>query len=139
MIRFKAINLIIGLLACLFFLGGCVGLKEATRGFLGVSTKILEEKRKEAEVLQVNCDYFTCYQKVIDKLEDTKSHIYAKNDSLVAFYLSANNTTPVGVFFTEIDRQETQLEISSPSSSAKKLIKKRLLSAFEKEVEVTSF
>ena len=70
MIRFKAINLIIGLLACLFFLGGCVGLKEATRGFLGVSTKILEEKRKEAEVLQVNCDYFTCYQKVIDKLED---------------------------------------------------------------------
>lgn len=138
-LRLGAMNLAIMLLLSLFFLSGCAGLKEGTKGFLGISTKILEEKRKESEVLQVSCDYFTCYQKVIDKLEETESRIYAKSDSLIAFYLSSSNTTPVGVFFTEIDKQETQLEISSPSPNAKELMKKRLLSAFEKEVEVTSF
>jgi hypothetical protein len=139
MLRFKIDSLVISLFLLVFVAAGCAGLKEGKKGFLGVSTKILEEKRSEAEILQISCDYFTCYQKVFDKLEETQSYVYAKQEDLIAVYLSSTNTTPVGIFFKELDRQKTQLEISSPSSNARKLIKKRLLSAFEKEVEVTSF
>ena len=112
---------------------GCVGLKETTKGFLGISTKILEEKRKDAAVLSVEKDYFTCYHKVLDILKERKSHIYTKRSDLIAFYVSEDDTTAVGIFFKEIDKQKTQIEISSPSTSAKEIIAKEIFSSFQEK------
>ena len=92
------------------------------RGFLGISTKVLEEKRNEAKVLVLNYDYFSSYRKVLDKLKENKSYIYKKTQDLVALYLSEEDTTPVGIFFSELDKEKTKLEISSPSSLAKEKI-----------------
>ncbi len=110
---------------------GCASIKEMTRGFLGTSTKILEDNRLEAEVLMVNYDYFSCYHKVLDRLEGIGSCVYAKKDDLIAFYVSSTDTTPVGVFFKEINKQKTQLEVSSPSSRAKNIMASLILAAFE--------
>jgi len=38
---------------------------------------------------------------------------------LIAIYVSSEDTTCVGIFFTEIDANNTQVEVSSPSTSAK--------------------
>ncbi|MCM8783112.1 MAG: hypothetical protein NC909_01765 [Candidatus Omnitrophica bacterium] len=102
-----------------FILLGCAGTKETVKGFLGISTKILQDKRAEAKVLVLNYDYFTTYHKVMDKLKENGSFIYKKTADLIAFYVSEENTTPVGVFFKELEKQKTMLEISSPSSVAK--------------------
>jgi hypothetical protein len=101
---------------------GCANLKEMGRGFLGISTKVLEEKRNEAKVLVLNYGYFSSYRKVLDKLKENKSYIYKKTQDLVALYLSEEDTTPVGIFFSELDKEKTKLEISSPSSLAKEKI-----------------
>jgi len=110
------------LIVLMFLILGCAGLKEGLKGFLGVSTKDLEERRTEAKVLVLNYDYFSSYHKVLDKLKENKSYIYKKTSDLVAFYLSEEDTTPVGIFFSELDKQKTKLEISSPSSLAKEKI-----------------
>jgi len=110
------------LMLLVFLILGCASTKEAFKGLLGVSVKILEEKRAEAKILVLNYDYFTCLHKVLDKLKKNNCYIYKKTQDLIAFYLSEENTTPVGIFFSELDKQKTKLEISSPSSSAKENI-----------------
>lgn len=125
--------------SCLVVVFGCASMQEATKNLLGVSTRTLEEKRTEAVVLKINKDYFTCYQKVLDGLGESGGYIYAKKPDLIAFYLSESDTTPVGVFFKDIDKEKTQLEISSPSSLGREKIAKDILALFEKEVTVTPF
>ncbi|MCM8792024.1 MAG: hypothetical protein NC826_02605 [Candidatus Omnitrophica bacterium] len=105
-----------------FILLGCAGTKEEIKGFLGISTKILEDKRSEAKILILDCDYFTAYHKVMDKLKENGGFVYRKTDDLIAFYVSDKDTTPVGIFFKEVDRQKTMIEISSPSSKTKENI-----------------
>jgi len=105
-----------------FFILGCAGSKEMLKGFLGISTKDLEERRTEAKVLVLNYDYFSSYHKVLDKLKENKSYIYKKTSDFVAFYLSEEDTTPVGIFFSELGKQKTKLEISSSSLLAKEKI-----------------
>jgi hypothetical protein len=117
-VKMKRISLIV----LMFLILGCTGLKEGLKGFLGVSTKDLEERRTEAKVLVLNYDYFSSYHKVLDKLKENKSYIYKKTSDLIAFYLSEEDTTPVGIFFSELDKQKTKLEISSPSLLAKEKI-----------------
>lgn len=124
------------LLICisLIFVTGCAGTKEEVRRILGISTEVLEEGRKEGISRTFNYDYFTCYSKVLDILKAGKSYIYkeAMEEQMIALYVSEEDTTPVGVFFKEIDKQNTQLEISSPSTYAKELIAERLFSKLEK-------
>lgn len=119
------------LLVSLFVLSGCANIKEGVKGFAGTSTKILEEKRSEAAVKLFNYDYNTCYSKVEGVLIDMKAYIYAKDTSkkLIAIYLSEEDTTPVGIFFKEIDKTKTQVEVSSCSSYAKFFISKKIFSA----------
>ena len=137
--NFEIFNVILIFAFCILNFMGCAGLKETSRGFLGVSTKILEEKRAQAEVIMVDYDYFNCYQKVKDWLRENDSYIYAKRDDLIAFYVSDKDTTPVGVFFKEDGPMKTKLEISSPSERARKAMAKEIAAAFRKEVTVTFF
>ena len=86
-------------------LSGCATVKEAGKGFIGVSTQVLEEKRKDALKKSFAVDYNRCYLKVKDILsqKDKESYIYAQGykEKLIAVYLSSADTTPVGIFFTE--------------------------------------
>lgn len=115
----KKISVIVCLLMVIW---GCATIREAGKGFLGISTKILEDKRPQAKVLILNYEYLNAYHKVLDKLRENDSFIYKKTSGLVAFYVSEQDTTPVGIFFTELEKQKTKLEISSPSSMAKENI-----------------
>lgn len=115
-------------LILLSFIMGCATIQEAAKGTAGVSTKVLEEGRKEAIVKRFNYDYNTCYKKIKATLQKKGSYIYAQSikKHMIALYVSEDDTTPVGIFFKEIDANNTQIEVSSPSKFAKELIARKV-------------
>ena len=118
------------LVFCIFSLTGCASLKEDFRKFLGVSTRPVEAARPLAIKETFKCDYITCYNQTLEALKDIHAYIYRKDkkNNLIAVYVSEEDTTPVGIFFKEIDANNTQIEVASPSSPAKEHVAARLFS-----------
>lgn len=126
-------------------LSGCSIIKEMGKGFAGVSTQVLEDKRKDALKKSFALDYNDCYAKVKDILaKDTsakgtldkgsdKPYIYSEDTrkEMIAVYLSETDTTPVGIFFTKESAINTLIEISSPSIYAKEEIAKRIFTGLD--------
>jgi hypothetical protein len=117
---------------------GCVTIKEMGKGFMGVSTQVLDEKRPEALKKSFAMSYNDCYIKVKDILntKDKESVIYAEDfdKKLIAIYLSSTDTTVVGIFFTQDSAISTLIEISSPSTYAKEEIANRIFSGLAPKV-----
>ncbi len=121
---------------------GCATVKEMTKGFLGVSTQVLEQKRKDALKKSFTLSYNDCYTKVKDILtkdalaknvldkEAVVPYIYSEDSrkKMIAVYLSQTDTTPVGIFFTEEVGANTLIEVSSPSTYAKEEMANRIFS-----------
>ncbi len=119
-------------LAMLTATGGCAGLKERLKGVAGVSTREIEEARPRARGREFNCDFFSCYRKSEDVLKRQGAYIYARQKDLLALYVSDTDTTPVGVYFVQLDKLRTRVEVSSPSTYAKELISGGLFAGLEK-------
>jgi hypothetical protein len=117
---------------------GCTTAKEMGRGFMGVSTKVLEEKRKDALKKSFALDFDGCYAKAKEILKgsekEKESPIYAQDaqKKMIAVYLSGSDTTPVGIFFTREAENKTLIEVSSPSIYAKEEISKRIFTVLDK-------
>jgi hypothetical protein len=131
-------------LVCVFFilnLTGCAMVKEGFRGFMGTSTKSLEKNRKSAIAKSVNYDYFTCYTNVLDILKRTGSYVYAQDirKHMIAVYVSEQDTTPVGLFFSATDKNNTLLEVSSPSTYGKEVIAEKVFLGLEKSLHPERF
>lgn len=127
---FAICNLLVSLLS------GCQIVWEGTKGFAGVSTKALEENRKDAITKTFKYDYSTCYAMTLDTLKRMHAYIYAQgiDRHMIAIYVSDWDTTPVGLFFKEIDAANTQVEVSSLSTYAKEFISKNLFSVLDKKL-----
>jgi len=114
---------------------GCAALKEAGKGFAGVSTKVLEEGRPSAVKKSFLLDHDRCYLEVkkILSQKDKESPIYAQDPEgrMIAVYLASSDTTPVGIFFTPEANASTLIEISSPSIYAKEEIAGRIFSGLD--------
>jgi hypothetical protein len=122
--------LVVGLL-------GCATLNEGAKGVAGLSTKALEEGRKDAIKMSFNCSYNECRDKVIKRLERYGSYIYARDEKqkMLAIYISEQDTTPVGIFFKIVDDNNTQIEVSSPSIYGKEFIAAKIAKAFSPKGE----
>lgn len=122
----------------LISLYGCAHITEAGKGFLGISTKILEDNRNSALKKDFNYDYFTAYTQASDILKRMETHAYAGSikKHMIAVYLSDWDTTPVGVFFSEIGANNTRIEVSSPSTYAKEYIADKLFSVLDKKLTI---
>jgi len=110
----------------LIFLSGCAAVTEGVKGVAGVSTKVLEDNRKDAIKKEYTLDYKNCFKKAEDVLSKKGVYIYSQSikKHMIAVYVSISDTTPVGLFFKEIDASNTSIEFSSPSTYAKELIAK---------------
>lgn len=111
-------------------LAGCAALKESFRGVIGTSTKVLKENRKGALSKSFNYDYFTCYTKALDILKRGGCYVYDRNikEHLIAVYVSEEDTTPVGLFFSEMDQNNTMVEVVSLSTYAREVVAAKLFS-----------
>ena len=125
------------ILAVLFFsailFSGCAGLKEFTRGIMGISTKDVELSRPEARVKVFNYDYQAAYDLTLKILQHLGSPVYCndREKNMVAFYVSEADTTVAGVFLKKIDDKNTQVEVASPSTFAKEYMAVRLFAYFD--------
>jgi hypothetical protein len=128
-LRFAVVGF--GLAVSLFT--GCAGMKEVVRSVAGTSTREVEKSRKNSIKKVFKCDYFTCYAKTQDALKRIGAYVYAedKEKDLIAIYVSEKDTTPVGLFFQDIDNTHTQIEISSPSSFARDSIAEKIFANLE--------
>ena len=116
------------LVACLL-VSGCATPGNIWKSFLGVSTQDLEDRRPEAAVKVFEYDYKTCYEKTEELLKRMPSvNIYARDKGMIAIFYINPDTTPVGIFFKEVDATHTQVEISSESTVAKDWIAKNIFS-----------
>ncbi len=115
---------------------GCASVMETAKGIAGVSTKVLEDNRKSAITKTFNYDYFNCYTKTLDILKRIDTYIYVQDikKHMIAIYVSEEDTTPVGLFFREIDKNNTQVEVSSPSTYAKEFISEKVFSVLDKTI-----
>lgn len=143
----RSMRFILTTICCLSatVLFGCQTIKETGKGFLGVSTKVLETKRKDALKKSFALDYGNCYKKVKDLLKvkdiqmvndaqiENESYIYADdlNKKMIALYLSQADTVPVGIFFTVEGENKTLIEVSSPSTYAKEFIAKKIFTGLD--------
>ena len=145
----KSTRFVVTVVCCLLptVLLGCVTVKEMGKGFRGVSTQVLEQKRKDALKKSFALGYNDCYVKVKDllkpqdllSLKDKEPYIYAEDlkKKMIAVYLSPTDTTVVGIFFTEELGGNTLIEISSPSIYAKEEIANRIFIGLDKLIKST--
>lgn len=134
-------------------LSGCATIKEMGKGFAGISTKVLEDTRKDALKKSFPLDYDSAYSKVKKILrkegergKETKeikeaegSYIYAEDPAkkMIAVYVSETDTTPVGIFFTVEGKDKTLIEVSSPSVYAKEYIAKNIFTGIDELLNPT--
>jgi hypothetical protein len=118
-------------------MSGCAGTKEVCKGFLGVSTKVLEDGRKDALKKEIGYDLITCHNRIRSILKEGGAYIYADDLSkdMLALYVSEEDTTPVGVFLTEQSKTVTLVEVTSPSTYGKEKISKLLFDTLTKELK----
>ncbi|MDP3732205.1 MAG: hypothetical protein Q8R31_04155 [Candidatus Omnitrophota bacterium] len=127
---------IVLLFYCSIVLLGCAIPWEGAKGFAGVSTRALEDNRKTAVTKAFNYDYLTCYAKSVDILKRMQVYIYTQSikKHMIAIYVSKQDITPVGLFFKEIDANNTQVEVSSLSTYAKEFISGKVFPVLDKQV-----
>jgi len=122
---------------------GCATIKEMGKGFAGISTKVLEDHRKDSLKRSFPLDYESSYaevKKILGKKEGQEPgkegqgpYIYAEDPAkkMIAVYVSEADTTPVGIFFTVEKKKKTLIEISSPSVYAKEFIAKSIFTGID--------
>ena len=100
---------------------------------MGTSTKDLEAGKVDSIYQVYPCAVEACFQAVIDVARDSKYYVFMK-DEVRGLVVLMNipgfvDTTEVGVFFTELPKQQgVKIELSSRSSPAKKAVAKVLFS-----------
>jgi len=129
-------NFIPVILFLAILLSGCAGVREVCKGVAGVSTKILEDTRKDSLSKVIKYDLITCHNRIKSILKEAGSYIYADDLSkdMLALYVSEEDTTPVGVFLTQRSKGSTLVEVSSPSTYGKEKIAKLLFDNLNREL-----
>jgi len=102
---------------------GCATPGDWAKAVVGVSTTPIEDARPGALAKVFDSGYKACYEKTEAVLKAMPNvTIYAKTGGMIAVYWKRVNTTPVGVFFTQVDASHTKVEVASPSTTGKEWV-----------------
>jgi hypothetical protein len=131
--RTQVVKSVLIAVLCLSGIIGCSTIKEATREVLGISTKEIEASRNAAVRREFKYTYNDCYKKAMETLKFIGAYVYAedKSKNLVALYLNGDDTTVIGVFFVQVDADNTRVEVCSPSTYAKDYIAAKLFAGLD--------
>ena len=111
-------------------LSGCSTVGEVSKTIWGSSTRVLEQERINALTKVYDKDYWTILKTAVTYLEN-KGYIVFKKDEVRGVLIvmgvpGAVNTTEVGVFFVELNDNQTRVELTSLSTNAKRLLSNSL-------------
>jgi hypothetical protein len=122
----------IGITALMLMIGlcGCADVRDIPKSIWGSSTRVLEDARKTALVKTYDKSYWDCY-KAAAKVVQKKNYVLFNKDDVRGYMVimgipGSVDTTEVGVFFVEVNDQQTRIELSSLSTNAKRLLAKSL-------------
>lgn len=113
---------------------GCATLTEGLKRLVGISTQDLEKIRKNATARVFEKDYKACRKAVEKGLPKIKGAVIYENDpkrDMIAIYYVDVNTTPVGIFFKEVDPAHTEIGVASEAPDAQAYIAKKLFFVVE--------
>ncbi len=131
----RTAGLLIGCMLFIIFLNGCALSLENSRVVMGISEKALYGARANAKTQIVELDYQACYKKVIRILKKMKAYIYLhslEKQRIVAMnFKDTNNTTQVGIFFSQVTPNSTKVEISCLSHYVLENVSEKLFSALK--------
>jgi len=127
-------------LIIIFLIFGHTDPVELTKQILGVSIKSLKEEQIGRKSKVFNYDYSSCYEKTLQVLKEMGVYIFRKSKR--GHYIVAMNfdkvfekcidTTEVGVFFEEINREQTRVDIKCGNLDLVKFIAREVFPRLEK-------
>ncbi len=104
--------------------------QEVAKTIWGSSTRALENARDRAETKTYNKSYWDCVRSAIAVVKKRKWVIFKKDEIrgyMVVMGVKGNvNTTEIGIFFDELSDNQTRIEVTSLSTSAKRKVAKFL-------------
>lgn len=105
-------------------LSGCASVERTAQNIWGSSVNHLENARVDALYDTIDCAYQECYEAIKEKLVQDQYIIFQERPEkgliVVMGIPQAIDTTEVGVFLTPLSADQTEVEVSSLSSPAKK-------------------
>lgn len=115
---------------CQFLKNTADNMWDFPKTFWGSSTRALEKARSNALTKTYDKGYWDCFRTAL-KIVKKKQLVVFKKDEVRGLMVimgipGAVNTTEVGVFFVELNDNQTRVEISSLSTIAKRLLAKTL-------------
>ncbi|MFH1201561.1 MAG: hypothetical protein V1674_01565 [Candidatus Omnitrophota bacterium] len=120
---------------------GCASIQEPFKRVWGSSTQVLEEARKEGINREFNYSYPDCFDKTLQILNDERLEVFIKDKAhhkIVVMHVKGSiDTSEVGIFFTEVSKDKTKIEISSLSPNALETVAGYLFTALEESPRAT--
>ncbi|MBF0619955.1 MAG: hypothetical protein HQL19_07300 [Candidatus Omnitrophica bacterium] len=115
------------LLISVVIFSGCASFWDAPRNVVGVSTRALENARKDSVFQVYACEYADCFNAVVDSAEKSKYIVFMK-DQIRGLVVIMNipgvvDTTEVGVFIAPLaNHKGVKVELSSRSTPARRAV-----------------
>ncbi len=134
--KYKGHYLIL-LIFALIILTGCARISETTKLVMGTSVTDLYNAKDKGRSQIFEYDYPSCYKRVFLILKKMKAYIYLhsmeKHRIVAMEFQDFNNTTEVGIFFSEVSSKRTKVEISCLSHSVLEGVSEKIFSALKEE------
>jgi len=103
---------------------------EVTKTIWGSSTRALEQARDRAITRTYSKSYWDCIRSTIAVIKKNHWVIFKKDEvkgyMVIMGLKGAVNTTEIGLFFDELSDHQTEIEISSLSTNAKRKVARAL-------------
>jgi len=104
---------------------------EVAKTIWGSSTRALEQARDNAITKTYDKPYWDCVRSSIAVVTKKQNWVIFKKDEIKGYMVvmgvkGAVNTTEIGIFFDELSDNQTQIEITSLSTNAKRKVAKGL-------------
>ncbi len=132
----------LALIITLVLLSGCSPV-EIGKTIWGSSTRALEEARADAITKTYDKSYWDTLRSSLDVMVKQDWVIFKKDEVAGIIVLmgirGSVNTTEVGVFFVEVSPTQTRIEISSLSTTAKRMVAKRLFHGIDVNLGLAQF
>jgi hypothetical protein len=121
------------LLMTIFLFSSCAvmdGSKEFAKTIWGSSTRALEQTRDKAITKTYDKPYWDCVHGAVAVI-GKKNWVIFKKDEIKGYIVvmgvkGSVNTTEIGIFFVDLPKHQTRIEISSLSTNAKRKVAKAL-------------
>ena len=139
MVRFLLKKTII-LVVFMILVSGCASIQEPFKTFWGSSTRVLENARQNSQAKEFSCSYNDCFEKAIKALKEARLDIFLKDKLqhkiVVMNAKNSVDTTEVGIFFAELNKDKVKIEVSSLSPRAANIVSAELFPELEKLLSV---